>query len=87
LLKLDFQLRTDIDPNNGTFDFTWCGVVSGNTISFPQELNLGSAASMNATINNNTLNINVFFASNHPKYTTLHLIRSRKLLNQENTYQ
>lgn len=67
LLKLDFQLRTDIDPNNGTFDFKWCGVVSGNTISFPQELNLGSAATMNATINNNTLNINVFFASD-PSY-------------------
>jgi hypothetical protein len=68
MLKMDFQLRTDIDPNNGTFDFTWCGVVSGNKITFSPALNIGSAVpEFTATVNGNSLTFNLVFASD-PSY-------------------
>jgi len=75
LVKMDFQLRTDIDPNNGTFDYTWCGVISGNTITFPPNLNLGGLATMSGTINGNSLTLTLFFASDPSYIYTFNLVK------------
>ena len=76
LLKLNFQLRTDIDPNNTNFEYTWCGVISGNTITFPQNLNLGNSATMSGTGNGGTsLTLTLFFASDPSYIYTFNLVR------------
>lgn len=63
LIKMNFQLRTDIDPDNGTFDYSWCGVINGNTITFPGSMNLGTLAVMTGTISGSQVNLSLYFSS------------------------